>query len=47
MEMRWVEETAIWESSWQLMLRWDLIVVVTRIICLFTFRESSSAELAS
>ena len=23
MEMRWVEETAIWESSWQLMLKME------------------------
>lgn len=23
MEMRWLEETAIWESSWQLMLKME------------------------
>lgn len=31
MEMPWLEETGIWESSWQPLLKIEFIVVVTRI----------------
>lgn len=38
LEMPWLEEIAIWESSWQLMLKIEFDCRGDAYLCLFTFR---------